>query len=61
MKGRSSWEPSLRWESNIKVDITEVEHNDFDLCDMAQDKLKGQFVVQILKTFPPPLTPGNYF
>jgi len=33
----------------MKVYITEVENKDFDIFDMAQDKLKGQTVVQVIK------------
>jgi hypothetical protein len=47
MKGRTFWGPSLRWESNIKVDITEVGKKDFDLFDMAQDKLKCKLLLRI--------------
>lgn len=61
MKGRTSWGPSVRWESNIKVDITEVEYKDFDLFDMVQDMLKWQTVVEKLKSFRSLSKSGNYF
>jgi hypothetical protein len=47
MKGRTSWRTSLRWESNIKVDITEVRNKDFDFLDMVQDKLECKLLLRI--------------
>jgi hypothetical protein len=61
MNERTSWGPSVSWESNITVDISEVQHNDFDVFDMVRGMLKWQTVVNKLKSFQPPLKLGNYF
>jgi hypothetical protein len=34
----SPWEARGRWESNIKIDLTEIEWGDTDWIDLAQDR-----------------------
>ena len=57
----NSWGPSLRWESNIKVDRTEAEYKDLDLIGMVRDKLKCQTVVKEVINFHFPLKSGSNF
>jgi hypothetical protein len=35
---RPLWKPKHRWDSNIKMDITEIGYNDVDWIHVAQDK-----------------------